>query len=447
MAESSRLAGARHLDGLDYPPEFAFDPDNGQALAAFTPSHAAPWVPPFGGDDDRTVRGLQCTTVALALADRGERDETSDPDSGLLSPSAGQYEFLVLPSASGSMELIALDPGQSMLKWWQPTSGQWALLEQLNAGLLAGSTLPPTAWRCEKAHDGDTTSRLFLPTSHGLACVQLDLLRLGYRVGYAGGGACCGAPIRWRNGIWAVLRSPSGQLHLQEADPSSGSAGQVVAVDGTVGEESFAAPTCVARQIIWPGVHGKLVLEVAADGSLSAEYRLWPAGIEPRFDFGSPYLSRDGQLWQTCWSEGDGSYAYLRLDGREVEPRLASAPRACTGQINYRLSMRMKLAPWDDPEHGSDANSRFLFVPLLESVVDAAAIGLRMETTDGLETVLLSQERQRAVLEIQSDRVAEQRLFVMNVPKPWTGRVFVHDHKLWFWHPELKQIVGWELVA
>lgn len=107
----------------------------------------------------------------------------------------------------------------------------------------------------------------------------------------------------------------------------------------------------------------------------------------------------------------------------------------------------MKLAPWDDPEHGSDANSRFLFVPLLESVVDAAAIGLRMETTDGLETVLLSQERQRAVLEIQSDRVAEQRLFVMNVPKPWTGRVFVHDHKLWFWHPELKQIVGWELVA
>lgn len=445
--ESSRLVGARRLDGLDYPPEFRFNPDNGKALPIFTPSNAAPWAPPFGGDDEHTIRGLQRTAMTLALADRGQRDETTDPEFSLPPPSAGQYEFFALPSSGGSMELVALDPGQSVLKWWQPTVGQWVLLEQFDAGLLAESTLSPSAWRCEKTHDGDTALRLFLPTGHGLACVQLDLLRLGYRVDYAGSGTCCGAPIRWRNGIWAVLRSQSGQLQLQEADPSSRSAGQVVAVDSTVAEESFATPVCVARQVIWPGTRGKLVLEVAADGSLSAEYRLWPAGIEPRFDFGSPYLSHEGQLWQACWSEEHESYVYLRLDGREAEPHLASAPRACTGQINYRLSMRMKLAPWDDPEHGSDANSRFLFVPLLESVVDMAAIGLRMETTDGLETVLGSGERQRAVLEIQSDRVAEQRLFVMNVPRPWAGRVFVHEHKLWFWHPELKRIAGWELAS
>ena len=70
----------------------------------------------------------------------------------------------------------------------------------------------------------------------------------------------------------------------------------------------------------------------------------------------------------------------------------------------------MKLPPWDDPEHGSDADSRALFIPILESAVDAGVLGVRIDTTNGLEATLESGERVRAVVELHSDRRLETRL-------------------------------------
>jgi hypothetical protein len=105
----------------------------------------------------------------------------------------------------------------------------------------------------------------------------------------------------------------------------------------------------------------------------------------------------------------------------------------------------MKLPPWDDPEHGSDADSRALFIPILESAVDAGVLGVRIDTTNGLEATLESGERVRAVVELHSDRRLETRLYTLNVSTPWQGRAFVYDNALWFYHPELKSVVGWEL--
>ena len=39
----------------------------------------------------------------------------------------------------------------------------------------------------------------------------------------------------------------------------------------------------------------------------------------------------------------------------------------------------------------------------------------------------------------------ETRLYTLNVSTPWQGRAFVYDNALWFYHPELKSVVGWEL--
>ncbi|MGB3392387.1 MAG: hypothetical protein WA956_01335 [Stenotrophomonas sp.] len=442
--DALRLVGARQREERAFPPEFGFDPNDGHALPAPATGAHGTWLPPFGDGGDDAVRGLRRTRTALTLRPSGIYAESDDPERTLPLPPPGRHEFFVLPSASGSKELLALDAEQGVLHLWLPAAGRWAALEQLDGGFLADSPLPHEAWRCESASDASGALRLFLPTSNGIACLQLDWLRLGYHVDYAGDGTCCGAPIFWRDEIWAVLRTAQGEVRLQAAT-ASGLAGGMLEVAGVMAEERFAAPVCVRRQVIWPGVRGRLVLEVQANGSLAAHYRPWPEGVSPKFGFGAPYLAREGQLWQACWNEHDESHAYLRLDGRDTEQRLASAPRLCTGQINYRLAARMKLPPWDDPEHGSDANSRALFIPMLESAVDAGVLGVRIDTTDGLEATLGSSERVRAIVELHSDRRLETRLYTLNVPSPWQGRVFVHDDTLWFYHPDLKSIVGWEL--
>ncbi|SBV36772.1 conserved hypothetical protein [uncultured Stenotrophomonas sp.] len=443
--DALRLVGARQREGRTFPPEFGFDPDDGHVLPAPTTGARSTWLPPFGDGGDDAVRGLRRTPTALTLPTSGTYTESDDPERTLPLPPPGRHEFFVLPSVSGSKELLALDAEQGALHLWLPAAGRWAALEQLDGGLLADSPLPHEAWRCEFANDASGGLHLFLPTSNGVACLQLDWLRLGYHVGYVGDGACCGAPILWRDEIWAVLRDAQGGVRLQATTAASGLAGGTLKVADVVAGERFAAPVCVRRQVIWPGMHGRLVLEVQANGSLAAHYRPWPEGMSPKFDFGAPYLAREGQLWQACWSEHDESHAYLRLDGRDMEQRLASAPRLCTGQINYRLAARMKLPPWADPEHGSDADSRALFIPMLESAVDAGVLGVRIDTTDGLEATIGSGERVRAVVELHSDHRLETRLYTLNVPAPWQGRAFVHDDTLWFYHPELKSVAGWEL--
>jgi len=446
QADAVRLAGARILAGRAFPLEFEFDPDSGQSLPSPATNLQDAWIPPFGGKGPDAARGLRMTGTPLSLVPSRTRNESDDPEHTLPLPPAGRYEFFGVPSASGSSrELIALAPEQGVAYLWLPSTGAWAALEQLDGGFLADSPLPHDAWRCELVHDQDGMPRIFLPTGNGIACLEPDLLRLGYHVRYVGDGACLGAPILWRDEVWAVIRLATGRVCLQAANISTANAGGTLELDEVVPDEMFSAPVCVRRQVVWPGQRGRIVLEIQANGSLAAQYRPWPEGVTPKFIFGSPYLSREGQLWQACWLDREEAHGYLRLDGKDAERRIASAPRTCTGHINYRLASRMKLPPWDEPEHGSDADARAIFVPILESTVDAAVLGVRIETTEGLEETVTSGERVRAILELQSDRHAEVRLFTLNVPSPWLGRAFVHDRKLWFYHPELRQIAGWEL--
>ena len=438
------MAGATHRGPYAFPPEFKFDPDDGSALPAPTRTAGNIWIPPFGNDEDG-VRGLRRTQAALTLAAGRRHSETTDPERTRPLPPVGRHEFFVLPADAGSMELMALDAEQGALHLWLASDGNWATLEQLDGGFLADSPLPHAAWRCEVVIDRNGSPRIFLPTGNGLACLQPDLLRLGYHVTYVGDAPCSGAPMLWRDEVWSVLRTTQGSVRLQAMQASSGLPGTALELAGIAPDEQFSPPACTRRQVIWPGRHGRIVLQVQPDGSLSARYIPWPPGISPKFDFGSAFLTSSGQLWQACWSEHDQAHAYLRLDGRDHELHLASAPRLCTGQINYRLAARMKLPPWEDPERGSDADSGALFVPILESAVDAGVLGVRIQTTNGLETTLASGERIRSVLELHSDRKAETGLQVLNLAKPWLGRAFIHEHTLWFYHPELKWLAGWEL--
>lgn len=441
--EVRRLVGARQDGDHAFPPEFNFNPDTGKAIPALPATDPTPWVPPFDRQDADAVRGLRITDAPLGLNPDRRHSESEDPEHALPLPPPGRYEFFVMPAPSDSGELLALAAEQGVIYLWLPVAGRWVELRQLDGGLLAESPLPHEAWRCEVVQDTDGESHFFLPTRSGIAHLRPSLLRLGYHVRHRGDAPCCGAPIRWQDEIWTPMRTSPGQLKLQ-ALRLDGHAGSTLDIEDVPADERFAAPMATRRQVIWPGEKGRLVLELDG-GGLVAQYRPWPSDTHPRFDFGAPYLSRDGKLWQACWSDAEQSYAYIRLDGRDPEVHPCSAPRTCTGQINYRLAARMKLPPWLDPDHGSDANSSAIFIPILESSVHAGVLGVRISTTDGLEATLSSRDRVHSILEIHSDQRAETRLFTLNAPTPWLGRAFIHDRKLWFYHSELTRIVGWEL--
>lgn len=448
--DAGALAGAKHIDGRGFPPEFTFDPHHGQRLPVAAPSAAA-WLPPFGAHAGGGVRGLSATDRVLQVARAEGRSETADPDRQLPLPPNGRYEFIALPLPFAASALVALDAERGQVFLWAVQAKRWLPIKPAAGSMeLAPTSLPRRDWRCEAVfNERDGLSALYLPTEEGLAALRFDLLTLTYRVDYPLHGKCHGAPLLWREKVWVMLQ-PEGSvlLGLQSLCPRSGvvDASMPIALERAADLASmvFASPVSVARQLIWPGSTGCASLEFRPNGTTEASYRSWPEGFEPSFELGAPYLCSAGQLWQTGWSNQQQSHICLRLDGRDFEARTLPGLRMCTGKVNYRLSARMTQALWQDPEQGSDSDARPVFVPMLESETDGSVVGTRVTWTGPLKDLLASKERQRAVLELHGGSAAEIHLHALNISTPWLGRVFFYDRALWFYHPELSKLSGWD---
>lgn len=379
------------------------------------------------------------------------RSETADPDRQLPLPPNGRYEFIAWPLPFAASALLALDAERGQVFLWAVHAKRWLPIKPAAGSMeLAPTSLPRRDWRCEvvfKERDG--LSALYLPTEEGLAALRFDLLTLTYLVEYPLRGACHGAPLLWREKVWVMLQPEGAEvLCVQSLCPRSGAIDGPMSIEGAPKLDrapvNFVSPASVARHLIWPDSTGCVSLEFKPMGTTAASYRPWPAGFEPSFELGAPYLCSAGQLWQTGWSNQQQSYVCLRLDGRDFEARPLSAPRVCTGQVNYRLSARMTQALWQDPEQGSDSEAGALFVSMLESDADRSVIGTRVTWTGPLKGLLASKERQRAILELHGGSAAEIRLHALNITTPWLGRVFFYDRALWYYHPELSKLSGWD---
>lgn len=448
----ARLTGARldRVTAAVFPPEFAYSPASGASLPAALGPSAQNWVPPHGqrnvsGGERPGVRGLRATPQSLQVTAL-QRAEGGDGDATLPLPPAGNYEFLVSRYGTPGGELVALDPVAGALYLWLSESGQWLALSHVGGGFLAETSLKREDWRCEIAGQGED-SRIFVPTAAGLACLRPRALALSFEVTYIGNGEVVGAPLAWGGAIWAPQRKADGGLVLQAAE-LSGAPGAVIEISTDsplVGVGGFAPPAANERQLIWPGDAGQLALSRTPDGGLQAQWLPWPGGVAPAFEFGCPFMPPSGGFWQLCWDAGSDTYIYLQLGRAQAERYEALAPRFTTGRLNYRFGTRMKLPPWQEPEHGDDGAAGTVVLPLLESAVDAATIGVEIAVTGGLDALLDSRERMHATLLVQADNHADLRLLRFVTTQPWTGRAFIYDGLLWFYHPEWSRIEGWRL--
>ncbi|SEK17359.1 hypothetical protein SAMN05444746_1443 [Variovorax sp. OK212] len=329
-------------------------------------------------------------------------------------------------------------------------------MEERGGGMLAETRIQRADWRAEAASDALTT-RIFLPTEEGLACLVPDAMGLSFSVRYHGESPALGSPVQFGERVWAPLLSADGRIkfvgldlaggNLVEVDVAQGDAESSGRLAGPQSLGRVAAPVTSLGAAIWVTEEGQLLLQRKANGSLEGSFARWPASIKPALKFGSPYLARDGLLWQLCLDktrDPSGSFIYALLGRGAWEAWDAQPPRLCSGEFNFRFATKHHSEPWIEPEHGDDSSSDEVVVPVVESVGNRTVIGMKFKSTRGVEMLL--SERERTLVKLVVDDADRQTEFDMfTVAKPLQLRIFVHDAHLWAYHPALPYLRGWAM--
>jgi hypothetical protein len=196
---------------------------------------------------------------------------------------------------------------------------------------------------------------------------------------------------------------------------------------------------------IWPGENGQLIVRRRDGDAVEPSWLSWPGRFRPRFEFGSPYQSQDGQFWQIGFDADTNGFVYVRLGAPQPEIARSETPRLCSGTLSYRFATSAKGDPWLTGESAHDSPGDKFALPLIESAVLGAFLGLRVDHSGSLEDLLNSDDRQRAIL-FRDDDDSHRAFHTIAVVKPMRSRAFVHGGKLWLYHPHLAHVAGWEIA-
>lgn len=433
------------------PPDFTHSPITGQTLIRPVSPPGKIWIPPYGttpADADRRqsrdVRGLRQTTVSLAPRSTEGMSLAPENDApfALSIPQPGEYEFISGRFHTECDVLVAIDVRHGAFFAWFPAVAQWQRIDHAGGGTLAEIKCIGDSFGMETTQRGNVTE-LILPTAEGMAIVDLDAVSLTFEVVYRGDGIAMGAPIWWANEVRLPVCDAEGQSFLVSLSSPP------IALPVPLGVR-FAPPICNSGQMIWRADKGQLVVRKNPAGTLHAQWFDWPAGLSAEFAFGCPFLSTSGSFWQLAFettAQEGGHYLYLQLGHAEAERHVLDSPRFCTGTVSFRQAERIKGNPWSEAEHAGDVGSDELIVPLLESTQRAGVLSLLIKSTQGVGILESRTDRPQAVLQYQADNVADQLFFTPQVPQPWRIRAFIHDARLWIYHPELPRIHGWPVES
>jgi hypothetical protein len=435
-----------------FPPEFMHSPFSGRQLQRPSASGLSGWIPPFGnpavaGSQSSDARGLRQTAGSLRLANLKSRVAEAEPDAEMDLPPPGNFHFFSGYFGTPAPALIALNSERGELFGWLPGSRTWKRFDPSGAALLDEFDAPESAWRAEVRCDPQRgVSVLYLPTRAGLACVTPDFASLGYDVTYVGNTAAVGSPVAFGGQIWMPLRDGSNVRFV--CVDQDGVRQREIVLEDVPDIGGVSQPVALGRVALWLGESGQLRLQKQNDGTVSAAFAAWPGQARPSFEFGCPYLSGDGSLWQLCFDAGSNAYVYVRVDRTQPQPEVVPTmtPRLCSGRANFRFATRYKSPPWQEPEHGDDASSNEFVIPLVEALGGNEVVGVRLRSDIGIANTFKEKgARIPYTLYFDGDD-SEVRFHSAMHPEPWRLKVFVHDGSLWAYHPQAKRIQGWRLA-
>lgn len=448
----ARLTQARRDDGTGeaFPPEFNYSVYTGLPLRPATPARGPSWVPPFGdtapAGAQRLGGGLKRTSVALWLARADERSASAPPDSTLPPLPRGQYRFIVDRFDAACPTLIALEPEEGKLLVLLPESKQWMPLERAAGPAWAQRFPNARGWRMEMVHaHGQATA--YCPSSLGLAAITPSVFGLNHAVDPAGEGPALGGPVAWQGEIWMPVPGKDDLVHLvgKPLQAAGHALHMVLVTQAPLPLHGFEAPVFDDMRVTWPGDEGQLVLQLTPEGGKQTAWIAWPEQVKPFFAIGSPHMDHDGTFWQLCRRSDDGRFGYVQMGTASPQTGPLGAPGVCTGRVCYRGASRVDDGPWCDEPRGPDASGEVV-LPLLESALDGAVVGLRMHAPHGLLALLQGgKEPKRATLQVELPGRPAVPFGAIAVKKPWTALPFVYDGHLWLHHPDLSHASGWEL--
>jgi hypothetical protein len=437
--------------GQWFPSDFSYSPQTGRPLHVTITCLDSPWVPPFGASalSDITVplaRGLRQTPARLILArSKGRGGPAGDADRTLPPLPPGQYRFLVHKFDVASPTLMAIEPEHGNLLILLPESKTWVPLEPPAGGFLAEG-LNSRGWRMEVVEQAGCAT-LYLPSARGLDAVTPTLIGLSYAAEYFGKGLALGGPVAWAGEVWLPVLGENDVVELV-GKPRGAARPIVLHTIAPAPKHGFEAPVFDPLHVIWPSEEGQLVVRLDQNGNKETDWIAWPDGLKPAFSLGCPYLSPSGTFWQLCWRGQSESLEYVQMGKPGPERAASDAPRLGTGHISYKKTQRIEGDPWREPGHVFDGASSEVVLPLLESELDRAVVGLRVDAPQGVLALLESdKERHRAVLQLQAANRAAVPFGSLRVTRPWLTSLFVHDAHLWVYHPELPQALGWKLES
>lgn len=448
--DAARLTGA-HQDPAGhawFPPDFNYSQQTGAPLRLTLPTVEFPWVPPFGTSAlpgaKPLARGSRQTPRPLGLARADERSADGQPDRTLPPLPPGRYRFVVDKFGSARPTLIAVEPERGELLVLLPESMRWIALER-TAG--TGWALGPRnlrGWRMEVVHArGHATA--YVPSGRGLAAIRPKAIGLRYAVEHAGEGPAIGGPVAWGGEIWMPVAGKEHGLRLV-GQPDGAARHTVLRTRAPVPQHGFEAPIVDDLHVNWPCGEGQLVLRLDARGEKRCDWIAWPERLEPLFALGWPYRTSNGTFWQLCRNGGDGRFEYVSMATAAPVAVPIDALRLCTGRACYRGPSRMDGEPWRAAPAADHASAQIV-APLLESAVDGAVVGLRMEAPHGVPALLQAgDEPRRAVLQVELQGRQAVPFGTLHVQGPWLAQLFVYDGHLWVDHPGLPQPLGWELA-
>ena len=444
--------------GKIFPPEFKYHPETGKPLKrtqGFNPNDV--WIAPYGQsvfieNQNRKDNGLQYSRELKTLKNKiqtaDEKAQTEIPFSF-----SGSMEFFSICVGTDIPQLIALNKNNGDLYLLIEASNTWEKLDAISSLLDGCPKEWQDYWGIESYYDVIQKKHiLLLPTNHGLAELSIHGKDLKYSINYYGSGKCLGKPIYWNNHIYVPI-SHNDKVKIWNHNDKS-----YIDLSGENFIQYFYSVVFDNRNLIWLSPQGKCSLSLDIDKKVSAKFDRWLPNYQPDFNFGSPFMDKEGDFYQLFWKildidgESQNHRVYIRLNSENLIEKMIGSPRFTTGSAAYifkeKISSRKnKVNIWSD-EQNTDHTLRF--IPLMEDQDSNKDMVLGICFKKGSETIerILSDAKHEISFFIETPDIEPHHFFSgLYSDSIKKSRFFYHHNHLYFYHPEESKLQGWEVEA
>ena len=440
--------------GKIFPPEFKYHPETGKPLKRTQGFNANDvWIAPYGQsvfieNQNRKDNGLQYSRELKTLKNKiqtaDEKAQTEIPFSF-----SGSMEFFSICIGTDIPQLIALNKNNGDLYLLIEASNTWEKLDAISSLLDGCPKEWQDYWGIESYYDVIQKKHiLLLPTNHGLAELSIHGKDLKYSINYYGSGKCLGKPIYWNNHIYVPI-SHNDKVKIWNHNDKS-----YIDLSGENFIQYFYSVVFDNRNLIWLSPQGKCSLSLDIDKKVSAKFDRWLPNYQPDFNFGSPFMDKEGDFYQLFLDSSKNNYVYLPLNSTVSIAKPTNSPRFTTGSSAYdfeeKISHRKNKANiWNDAKQSEHSE---LFVPLMEDQNQdrdlVLGICFKNIGAKSKDSILHDSSKQFISLFIDTPNHGVHHFYSGQLADPIKkSRFFYHHNRLYFYHPDLSELQGWEAQA